>query len=260
MLNVIEIESFKKEEKGDLLIPKIILDKILEIKSNVIDHILFRGLPISNKLPNSPTEIQDTGNYPKTEKELFKKIIDEIGEISDKSFQNSIRFTLKDGLKNEEPWHNHSQHKYSALYCLYSDPESTSFLESANQIIKNAPKNIKEKLLNPKGFLGEKPFSLIKKVDNGYEFSREIFDHSYLEESIDNLDLPDALKKLDKIKQHEEVKYLIDILNNSSNDFVYQAGDLAIVNESSTIRFSPAYIPKNTKEMDKWLLAASIKK
>lgn len=266
MLNIVELSSFNKDENDKYIIPQLVLDKISEIKRNVIDHVLFRGFPVSENLPNTPIRIQDSENHPAIEGHIFSKIVSELGEISDKKIENTIRFITKGKTMNEEPWHNHSQHKYSILYCLYSDMKSYSFLESANQIMRKADRKSRKNLLSVSKYVcNVEEFSLIKEKNGIYEFSRDIFGHSYLENEVDNLDLPDALKKLKKMIKSvsgdtkKSVQYLIEELENSENKFIYQVGDLAIVNEASTIRFSPAYFSSTKKGREKWLLAASVK-
>ena len=241
------------------------LSQIKKLKENRIDHIIIENMPISDNLPETPTIIKNKSLNLK-ESILLQKIAKLLGKISDKEVENTIRFPLSDGKTNTETWHSHFQYKYSILYCLRGDKNAKTYIESANDIMTDTEESIKKSLLSTQAYVKEAPeFSLIKKTSKGYEFSRDIFDRSDFEEHIPDLDLPDAIKKLRKIhsssltnEAKKAVAYLLDKLENSKNNIAYKAGDVAIVSEQSTIRYSPGYRQSTEKGKERWLIATSI--
>lgn len=113
----------------------------------------------------------------------------------------------------------------------------------------------------------QEPFSLVEdSLGGGYAFSKEIFDRSELEERIKDLDLPDALNRLDRIAKTTEdseakkaVDYLLYVINNLSEHYTFTKGDLMIVEEAGTIRFSPEYKPsENNIGDERWILTLSV--
>lgn len=200
---------------------------------------------------------------------LLKQIAQFLGEVSLKGIENTIRFQLASGLTNIETWHSHFQHNFSLLFCLRGDKNAQSFLISANELMKKSNNEKGVLLTKPQKYLeNEEPFSLIKKVQDNYEFSSLIFDRSDFEEQIPNLDLPDAEQKLKQIQislksnieVQKSVNYLFELLEDVSNYVVYKQGDMMIVNEQSTIRYSSSYELSTEEGKERWLIATSISK
>lgn|GEM_PF-2136055 len=248
----------------DDLFSKSIIDQIELLKKGEIDHLLIRGIKISNNLPKTPQEIRDMVEV--KENNIINSVANYLGNISKKGIENSIRFDI-DGNNNTETWHNHRQYKYSVFLCLKDDPKTQSFLLSANNLIKESNSEIKNSLLNKLTYLeNESPFSLIENNKGKYSFSYNIFYKSDLEDKIKDLDLPDALQKLERIKTfnhdlevQKAISYLIRTIKNFSEHYTFTKGDLMIVDEASTIRFSPEYTPtKINKGDERWILSVSV--
>lgn len=240
------------------------IEKINLLADGKIDHLLIRGIEISKNLPKTPKEIRQ--NIEIEENKIMTIIGNYLGNISEKGIENSIRFDI-DGNNNTETWHNHRQYKYSVFLCLKDDPTPKTYLLSANKIIEDSDPIIKDILLDKLKYISnEESFPLIEKYNNGYAFSKNIFDKSDLEEKIKDLDLPDALQKLDRIvkdnhdeKVQKSVKCLVDIINNHYEYYTFTKGDLMIVEEASTIRFSPEYKPLKREDGDeRWILTLSV--
>lgn len=171
------------------------------------------------------------------------------------------------GGVNEETWHGHYQHKYSVFYCLRADPAAKTYLFSVDTFIKEAPKEINTTLLAPFAYFPDRPaFALVTNESDGYKISHEIYDRSDFEKYIKDLDLPDVVKALEKIgtgtiedkKVRDAVEYLLDALKNQTPCITYKPGDLAMYNESRTMRFSPSYVPSTPPEKDRWILALAV--
>ncbi len=276
MLNEITIENFKANDYS--LIQEIIpiqeifssevVAEIEKFKSNRIDNLIIHGLPLPVGLSSTPQEIRSAP------KDIFpgyiiKSIGNFLGRISDKDLENTVRFRKADGgAVNEETWHGHSQYKYSVFYCLRADPEAKTYFFSANVAIKNAPPEIVDSLLAPFSYIpGKSPFPLITEGENGYELSLEIYGRSDFEKYIKDLDLPDVVKALKKIRTSDLNKeaqdatdYLLNAILTTTSCIVYNAGDIALYNETSTMRFSPAYTPSTAPEEDRWILSLSVEK
>jgi hypothetical protein len=246
-----------------------IVVEIEKFKSNKIDNLIIHGLPTPINLPTTPKEIMNASKdiFPA---HIIKSIGNFLGTISHKDLENTVRFrNVENGDVNEETWHGHPQYKYSVFYCLRADREAKTYFFSANNMIKNAPSEIADLLLKPFSYVSDKsPFPLIIKRENGYELSLEIYDHSDFEKYIKDLDLPDIMKVLKKIsvsvlnnkEAQDAVEYLIKAILTTTTYVVYKPGDIALYNEASTMRFSPAYTPSTVPEEDRWILSLSIAK
>lgn len=239
------------------------IEKVNLLINGEIDHLLIRGIKISKDLPQTPKEIRQKVEI--EENRIMDIIGKYLGTISEKGIENSIRFDI-DGNNNTETWYNHRQYKYSVFLCLKDDPTPKTYLLSANKIIEDSNLVIKDMLLDKLKYIPkQESFPLIEKYNNGYAFSKNIFDRSDLEEKIKDLDLPDALQKLDRIlkdnndeKVQKSVKCLVDIINNHYEYYTFTKGDLMIVEEASTIRFSPEYKPSKVNEgEERWILTMS---
>jgi hypothetical protein len=265
MINIIQWKVSHKS--GTIELSKNITQAMGELSTGAIDHILVKGLPISKKLPPTPKTIKNISNKIGAESRMLQAIANKIGATSDKWIENTIRFIWDDGLTNTETRHAHFQHRYSLLYCLRGDKNAHTLLAQAKTIITQADTQMREALTTPYQYLHNvEKFSLIEKNDNGYWFSPYIFDRSDLEEMVKDLDLPDVLKMFHKIKKEaiehkakNTINYLTKQLENSDR-IIYEAGDLMVVNEQTTIRFSPSYKPSNEPGEERWLLATSIQK
>lgn len=240
------------------------IEKISFLVKGEADHLLIRGVSISDDLPTTPKEIRQI--VPIKENNIITIVGEYLGNVSEKGVENSIRFDVG-GNNNTETWHNHRQYKYSVFLCLKDDPNPRTYLLSANTLIKESNSEMKELLLSEFSYIqGEPPFPLIERHGDRYAFSRNIFDRSELEERIKDLDLPDALHKLDRIFRTSDdqavkntVKYLVDVINNFSEHYTFTKGDLMIVEESSTIRFSPEYKPSSKEPGgERWILTLSV--
>jgi hypothetical protein len=272
MFNEIEIKRADKDiyarvksvQKVEQIFPAAVTVLLERFKSHTIDNVIIRGLPVPEDLPHTPTEIKKEvqNDFPAY---ILKSIANFLGQISEKGIEHTIRFRIND-MVNEETWHGHYQYQYSVFYCLRGDPNAKTYLFSANQFVKNAQPDIQKMLLAPKKYMADKePFSLIVQESDGYRISEQIYDRSDFEKYVKDLDLPDVTKALRKISPKESdsvstVQYLLQALENPDHWISYTAGDIAMYNESSTMRFSPSYKPSTEKHFDRWILSLSISK
>lgn len=277
MLNEIRAENLKDDKYSmlngvlplDEIFPSEIVSQIEKIKSNEIDNLIIHGLPVIDHLPPTPKEIRDVpenifSGY------ILKSIGSFLGVISCKNLENTVRFRNADKkIVNEETWHGHPQYKYSVFYCLRADPNAKTYFFSANDTVKNAPPEIARSLTEPFSYLSnKKPFSLLQKGPRGYEISIDIYDRSDFEKYIKDLDLPDVVKALKKIDASDfnnreakgAVTYLLKVIEDTTQCIVYEPGDIALYNETSTMRFSPAYEPSTSPDEDRWILSLSVDK
>lgn len=277
MLNELTEENSKIEDysmiHGVLPIQEIfspeIVAEIEKFKSNKIDNLIIHGLPTLINIASTPQEIRSAP------KEIFpayiiKSIGNFLGTISNKDIENTVRFrNAESGDVNEETWHGHSQYKYSVFYCLRADTEAKTYFFSANETIKNALPEITQSLLASFPYIsGKSPFPLVIEGENGYELSLEIYGRSDFEKNIKDLDLPDVVKALKKISADNfnnkeaqgTVDYLLNKILTTTSCIVYKPGDIALYNETSTMRFSPAYTPSTDSKNDRWILSLSVEK
>ena len=247
----------------DQLFSGDILNQLNRFKAEEIDNLIIHGFPVPADLPPTPRQIREKP------KDMFpSQALSELGKflgtISPKGIENTIRFRTGGESANEETWHGHYQYSYSVFYCLRGDENAKTYFLSANSVIKNAPKAIANALLSPFAYFpARQPFALMHK-SRGYEFSHEIFDRSDFEKYIKDLDLPDALKALERIDTESVSKdaqntlaYLLDAIRNAPY-ITYKPGDVALYNEQSTMRFSPSYVPSGKPEEDRWILSLSV--
>jgi hypothetical protein len=277
MLNELTAENSRVEDYSlingilpihEIFSPEIVVE-IEKFKSNKIDNLVIHGLPVPVNLVATPQEIRSAPKdiFPAY---IIKSIGNFIGTISDKDLENTVRFrNTESGDVNEETWHGHSQYKCSVFYCLRADPEAKTYFFSVNEIIKNALPEIANSLQASFSYIPEKsPFPLVIKGESGYELSLEIYGRSDFEKYVKDLDLPDVVKALKKISADNlnnseaqgTVDYLLNAILTTTSYIVYKPGDIALYNETSTMRFSPSYIPSTTPEDDRWILSLSVEK
>ncbi len=268
MLNIVENNKSISLESVPVSLEDLFSEEALldfeKLRKGELDYLVLKGFPVSADLRDTPTEIRDS-NQPKSESIILTTIANALGKISDKGIENTIRFNTEGDETNTETWHSHFQFSMSAFYCLRGDPAAVTYFLSANDVMKNAGE-IGPLLLKPFTFIENfEAFPLLAPKDGKYIFSKHIFDRSDLEKHIKDLDLPDVVKMLKKIlvvltdsEAQTAVRYLVNLLENAQDHISYQAGDIMIVREPATIRYSFGYKPQNAIDKARWLLAVSV--
>lgn len=246
------------------LFSKEVIEKINQFRAREIDHLIVRGLPTSDNLPDTPLKIRSAA-HPALEAALLTAVARAIGRVSEKGIENTIRFNLEGEKTNRETWHSHFQYSSSVFYCLRGDPEARVYFLSANELMRNAG-DMEELLTTPLEYIKSVPkFSLIEAESGKYKFSKYIFDRSELEKYIQDLDLPDAVKMLRKIvntnsdrQAMRAASYFISRLENAQDHISYIPGDLMMVHDPNVIRYSPGYKTTIPIQKARWLLAVSL--
>jgi len=263
---VIGLEALDRPTSIEEILPTHVVAEIEKFKAGEIDNLIIHGFPIPHDLPATPSEIRDQydGQFPAY---ILKSVGEYLGTISPKGVENTIRFRTGNlGIVNEETWHGHYQYQYTLFYCLRGDPAAQTHFFSANALMKNVPADIAEILLTSyKYFPDRESFPLITKSEHGYSISHHIYDRSDFEKYVKDLDLPDVLKALEKMRGRAEkgdaeqaVEYLLDTIKDSTPAISYKPGDVALYDERSTIRFSPSYTPTTPQAEDRWILALTV--
>lgn len=241
-----------------------ILEKFRKFLNGEIDYLIIRDMPVSTNLPETPQAIRSK-NYPPLESAILATVARQLGKISSKGIENTIRFNTQERKANVETWHSHFQYSASVFYCLRGDQAARTYFLAARQLVA-IDFTIKKLLMTPFQYLDDiQPFALIEEDDNTYKFSRYIFDRSELEKYIQDLDLPDAAKALKRILSTDleaggkrAISYLLDQLENTEDFISYVPGDLILVNEQRVIRYSPSFRSENNPAESRWLIAVSV--
>ncbi|XKT74546.1 MAG: hypothetical protein ACJKTH_00415 [Patescibacteria group bacterium UBA2163] len=258
MLNIVSfsgdssaIENLKDNPLGlgDLFSHEV-LSQLQAVRDMNSDNIIIRNVPTPFAFDETPQKIH--GSIP----DIFPKYLIEIlgsyfGEISEKMVENSIRFVVDEkGATNVETWHGHPQFSFSIFYCLRGDKNAKTYFLSAHDIMAQAGEEKRGMLLAS---------GLLKQVEGGYEFSKELYQPSDFQQYIENLDLPDTTKSLNMNKEDEAFRYLLRCMVDAEESIVYQSGDVAVYNERQTMRFSPSYIPSTKDGEGRWLLGVGVR-
>ena len=266
-MNIIE-NSLQITNETPILLESLftpaVLAKIEACRLGELDYLIIRGLPVSEKLPNTPTEIRSSV-YPAKEAAILALLASYFGAIAPKYVEHTIRFALDGKGTNTETWHSHFQFTHSLFYCLRGDPNAKTYFLTASAVAAVA-ENLLSFLTTPYSYLPKQvPFALLTEVYGGYCFSPHIFGRSDLEATIKDLDLPDAVKLLQVIEKQvsesgfcQAVSFLLNQLESAQNYISYLPGDLVIVHEPRVIRYSPGYHTLVPPEKARWLLAVSV--
>lgn len=252
----------KISNQQNFLENSVIKNALLSIKDNTLDYLLLRNSVLLDALPPTPTDIKN-GPPPKYAAQILREILQNIGKIDDKNFENTIRFSTKNQYKNEETWHNHNQFSFTAFLCLRGDINAKTHVISANEIIQSKDSTVSELLMKKHKYIStHESFGIIEESNGFFTFSNHLFESSDLEKVIQNLEMKDITKacKLFNNKNTDAIKAiscLKKILQKPKHIFTYQPGDIIILNEKSTIRYSPEYLPNNDAINDRWLLTLS---
>ena len=257
-------ELFADSRKLESMFSHEAIKHVRQFLERQIDYLIIRGMPVSSSLPPTPQVIR-SDTYPKAEADILTAVAQKIGKISPKGIENTIRFVQEGQKTNIETWHSHFQYSASVFYCLRGDPAARTYFLTANEIMANAG-DIRGALVTPFSFIeGTDPFALIELDGNTHKFSKCIFDRSELEKHIRDLDLPDAIKALKRIRSanlpsdaRDAVEYLIGQLERPKESISYVPGDLVLVNEQRVIRYSPSFETTAVPTQARWLLAVSI--
>ncbi len=249
----------------DKLFSAEILEKVNQFRQGSIDHLVIRGLPTSDKMPDTPQKIRSV-DRPPLETAILTAVASKVGKISEKGIENTIRFNLEGEKTNKETWHSHFQYASSIFYCLRSDPEAKVYFLSADEVMCDA-KEVAPLLTTTFKYVKDLPeFALIQEVSGKYIFSKYIFERSELEKYIEDLDLPDAVKMLKNIiastpdvKAKGAASYLLSQLEGAKDFISYLPGDLIMVHEPRVIRYSPGFASKIPVREARWLLAVSVR-
>ena len=249
MLNTVAFSGDTSAVDLKNLFSSDILEQLAVVRDKKIDNLIIRGLLVPEDLGETPKAIQDSipDIFPKRTLEM---LVEYFGKISEKGIENSIRFPINDnGSTNVETWHGHPQFSFSIFYCLRGDENAKTYFLSANDIMAHATEEEKQMLLDA---------TLIKSVDSGFEFSKDMYQPSDFQRYIENLDLPDTTKALNINKEDEAFKYLLKQMIDTGEKIVYQPGDLAVYNERQTMRFSPSYMPTTEAGKERWILGVGV--
>jgi hypothetical protein len=267
MLNIIRNtapESLSDVPSLEGLFSVEVLKEVSRFRSGELDLLIVRGMPVSDNLPPTPSEIR-APIYPEQEKAILTTVAQSLGNISAKEVEHTIRFNLEGEGTNNETWHSHFQYKSSIFFCVRADANAMVYFLTASEVIESAGE-LTPYLTTPYQFLENLPaFSLIESREGYYIFSKYIFERSELEKYVKDLDLPDAMKMLRIIVGSASdqnfaraASYLLNKLEKAQDCISYVPGDLIMVHEPRVIRYSPGYRTDIAAKEARWLLAVSL--
>jgi hypothetical protein len=252
-------------------LPKTIVASIKQCLNSKADGILISGFPVDvNYMTITPSAIRQS--MPSNIGMLVLLGLSGLSEkpLAAKRFEHTIRFRFNgDPLCNVEPWHNHPQYHSTIFFCQRGDAEAKTYMISATEIFLANPE-LKETFLEPYDYFGNgQPFALMERTGKLIAFSKRLSIPSPLKGRAPDLDLGDAEAVLcDFISssvrrpqpQTLAITALVKALQKPSQNepIIYRPGDVAIYNENTTMRYSPAFKPSALPTHERWLQSLSL--
>lgn len=258
-----ECQGVVQADRRGRALPRRVQQAIDSVGSGERHVLLVRNLPVPDGLPPTPEAIR-ADVQPRVIHDVSIEIADRLGSVAEHSPENTIRFKREEAGVAAESWHGHPHHDYSVFYCVRGDPEATTYVTSTEDVLDAASEARRDALLKAYSY-GEERFSLLQRQDDLVVFAPQLYVASDLQRDIEDLHLPDVKRGLERLICDElpseargNIAFLTEFLDDVDRKVCYEAGDLAVFNERTTLRYSPGYEETGEEGERRWLYVTGV--